>query len=429
MKRGQKWTCGLGIATIMFGAAWLVLVWWIPNDEELAVRLTAEAEKRLGVKVSIGSVHWTLLPKPVVVIHDFRTQQVQPVVIGQLSTHPNLRALLNCKLAFERIDIVDAVFPQNSVHVLYDKAGQGGLDAGDSVPLEHFEFRNLTWIFYDGIPVVYEGEIDFERHWRPRHAALRRPGIRPAFNLTLTREANADRWQTRIHVGGGRAHGHIVLTSDADGAMHLSGQLAPQDIEVASASSSFNRRSPVMGRGSGSTELSAKGKSVGALARSLHTTTRFSVSPATILHFDLDKSISTLGNEHDGETALQELTGQLDTQNTDEGIRMTFTDLKARAGKYTATGKATIYHRQIEASGNLDLIAGGVGIPFALSGPLHKPKVSVPSGFFAGAAIGTVVLPGVGTLIGARIGGALDFVKGDVQPRMGPKKKKSIGQN
>jgi hypothetical protein len=421
MNRGQKWAVGLGIAAAVLGAALVAVAWWLPTDEELGARLTAEAEERLGVKVSIGSVHWALLPKPVVVVNDFRTQQAKPVVIRQLSAHPNARVLLHRKLVFERIDIDDAVFPGSSVHAFHANPGASEPDAGAGVPLEHLEFRNLTWIYYSDIAVAYDGEIDFDPYWRPRRAELRRPGINPGFTLALTREADADRWQTRIRVGGGTAHGNIVLKTVANGAMHLAGQLAPHDIEVASALSSFNSRSPVGGKGSGQTVLSADGKSVDELARSLHTRTTFSVNPAMVLHFDLDKAIRTRGKEHDGQTALQELTGQMDTQNTDEGMRVTYTGIKARAGKYTAAGKATIYHRQIEGSGNLDLVNGAIGAPFTVNGPVDKPKVSVPRGFFAGAAIGTAVLPGIGTVIGARIGGAIGRVfKGGAQQPVAP---------
>jgi len=421
MKRGQKWALGLGIAAALVGAAWLAVVWWLPSDEQLAARLTAEAEDRLGVKVTIGSVHWALLPTSVVVINDFRTQQAQPVVIRQLSAHLNARLLLQRKLLFERVDIDGAVFPHTSMLAFHAKPGASVPDAGDGVPLEHLAFRNLTWISYSGITVVYEGEIDFDAHWRPRHAELRRPGISPPFTLTLTREGDADRWQARTRVGGGTADGTVSLKSAASGAMHLSGQLAPHDIEVASALSSFNRQPSVGGKGSGQTVLSADGNSVGELARSLHTRTVFSVNPATILRFNLDKAISTQRKEYDGRTVLQELTGQMDTQNTDQGLRVTYTGLRARAGMYIVTGEATIYKRQVEASGTLDLVAGVIGMPFTVRGSVDKPNVSVPPGFFAGVAIGTAVLPGIGTVIGSRIGGALgEIFKGGAQQPVTP---------
>src|ERR1044072_293738 len=84
---GQKWALVLGISAFVLGAAWLAVAWWLPTDEELAARLTTEAEERLGVKVTIGSAHWALLPKPIVVIKDFRTQQTQQVVIRQLRAY------------------------------------------------------------------------------------------------------------------------------------------------------------------------------------------------------------------------------------------------------------------------------------------------------------------------------------------------------
>jgi hypothetical protein len=184
MTRGQKWPVGLGIAVAVLGAALVAVVWWLPTDEELGARLAAAAEEQLGVKVTIGSVHWALLPKPVIVVNDFRTQQAQPVVIRQLSAHPNARMLLHLKLVFERIDIDDAVFPGSSVHAFHVKPGASETDAGAGVSLEHLEFRNLTWIYYSDIAVPYDGEMDFAPNWRPRHAELRRPGINPATEPT-----------------------------------------------------------------------------------------------------------------------------------------------------------------------------------------------------------------------------------------------------
>jgi hypothetical protein len=160
----------------------------------------------------------------------------------------------------------------------------------------------------------------------------------------------------------------------------------------------------VSGKSSGQTVLSADGKSAGELADSLHTRTVFSVNPATILRIDLEKAISTLGKEHDGQTALQELTGQLDTQNTDEGMRATYTGLKARAGKRSVTGEATVHRSQVEASGTLYLAEGAIGAPFTVSGPVSKPKASVPPASYAAAVISAAALPVTGT--GARTGDA-----------------------
>lgn len=408
----KQWALRFSIAVVVvWGISWLALAWWLPTDEELARRFAAEASEQLGVEVSMAAVHWALLPTPIITIHGVRTAQAQPVLIGKLSVYPSVYLLLQRKLALQRVVVEDATIPRNSVHTLLAKPGPPQARVGDDVPLERLAFRNLTWISYSGIATLFDGEIDFDPHWRPRHAELRRPGHTPPFVLKVTREGHADRWQTHTVVGGGTAHGQVALKTAEDGAtLRLSGQLDPRDVEVASAMSTFNRRSPVAGKANAQTELWAEGKSLGQLTRSLHTRTRFTVNPATVLRFDLDKAIRTRGKEHDGQTPLQELTGQLDTQNGAEGMRVTVTDIRARAGQFTATGKAMVYHGQIEASGNLDWIEGAVGVPVTLSGPVQKPKVTVPPGFYAGAAIGTVLLPGIGTAIGARIGGAIGEV-------------------
>ena len=411
MKVWKKWAVTTGAACIaVLLIAALAVAWWLPSDDELALLFTAEAQEALGVKVSIGSVHWTMLPTRSITVNEFRTQQALPIVVGKLRAYPNMRMLLHRQLVIERMEVDDATVPSNALHALHVKPDMGEHYAGDGALLEHAAFRNLTWISYSGIATTYDGEIDFDPHWRPRHAELRRPGIAPPFTLTVAREADTDRWQTRIFVGGGTALGQVVLKTAEDGAMRLSGQLAPRDIEVARALSAFNRTSPMAGKGTGQTVLSADGTSLGELTRALHTHTTFSVNAATVLRFDLDKAISTRGKEHDGQTHLQELTGQLDTQNGAEGMRATGSGIRARAGKYTATGQGTVYHGQIQASGTVDLVEGAIGVPFRLNGPVQKPKVSVPPGFFAGAAIGTAVLPGIGTAIGARIGGALGKV-------------------
>ena len=425
MKAWQTWAIRIGIAcAAVLCAVALALVWWLPTDEELALRVTAEAEDALGVKVSIGSVHWGLLPRPAITVNDFRTQQSPPIVVGKLSVYPSLSMLLHRKLVVARMDVDDATLPRNALRALHVKPGIGAPDAGDGVPLEQLVFRNLAWISYSGIATSFDGEIDFDPHWRPRRAEVRRSGITTPFTLTAARDGDADRWQTQIFVGGGTAHGQIALKTAEDGStVHLSGELTPHDIEVASALSAFNRKSPISGKATGHTVLSADGASLGELTRTLHTHTTFNVNAATVLRFDLDKAISTRGKEHDGQTPLQELTGQLDTQNGAEGMRVTGADIRARAGKYTATGQGTLYHGQIEASGNIDLVEGAIGVPFSMSGPVQKPKVTVPPGFFAGAAIGTAVLPGIGTVVGARIGGALgNLFKGDAQQSTGPKK-------
>ena len=141
--------------------------------------------------------------------------------------------------------------------------------------------------------------------------------------------------------------------------------------------------------------------------QALHTQTPFTMGPSTLLRFDLSKAVSSFGKEHNGQTPLDAVSGQLDTQNTADGMVIGLTRLKAGSGVLTASGKVSLLNRNIDAELAVDLVDGVVGIPLIIKGPLEKVSVSVPNGALAGAAVGTALLPGVGTAIGARLGAAL----------------------
>ena len=405
----RRWRRALLVTVAVLAILGVLVAWWIPSDEELAVRASQAASERLRVPVTIGELHWQILPSLAVEVRNARTDQPQPILVDRASATLRLASLLRGELELQRLDVDGATVPQLSLRGLGADQGQGAAFhlAQEGVPLAHAQLRDIRWISRTGRLLVYEGEADFDPGWRPRSLQLRRPGTEPATSLTLTRQELTDTWRTEIRVGGGTADGEVGLQIAPDGLLRIRGQLSPKNIEVLSALKAFDRRSPVSGRASGQTELSAQGMKLGEIARSLHTRTRFSMAPATLVRFDLDRAVRTLGKEHAGTTRLDNLTGQMDTQNTAEGIVTRFTDMKAKSGSLSASGEAVLAHRQVDARFAVDLVDGVVGAPLRVQGPLDALKVTVPGGAVAGAVVGTAVLPGIGTAIGARIGATL----------------------
>jgi hypothetical protein len=412
MARRQTWMVAAGGLVLLLGAVWLALLWFIPSDEDLAAHAAGELQARLGVPVRLGALHWRLLPVPAIVLEDVATDQPQAITVKKLAAYPDLLALLQRRVILDRVELDGAVVPQLSLRVL-DATSRGvpaeAVETVEAVaiPLARFVFRDLTWLSRHGVAVVYDGEIDFDPGWRPRQAVLRRPGFTPATDLTLTRQGQEDRWATRINVGGGTAHGEVQLQARADGRLVLAGQLQPSGVDVASAVAAFNRKPVIAGKATGNTVLSAQGDSLVGLAQSLHTKTVFTMGASTLLRFDLDRAVRSLGKEHAGQTPLDAVSGQLDTQNTPRGMVTQFTGIKASSGALSASGQARLANRQIEAEFAVDLVDGIVGVPLVLSGPVDKVAVSVPKGAVAGALLGTAVLPGIGTAIGARLGATL----------------------
>ncbi|MES2944388.1 MAG: hypothetical protein V4772_16085 [Pseudomonadota bacterium] len=425
MSPSRQWLAGLGLVVVLGGVAAFSL---IPSEIELAEKASARLEAALGVPVHVGALHWRVLPRPMVVFEDVSSVQSEPVLIKKLSLYPALATLWRLDLQLELAELEGAVIPQKSLSAL-GKASAKATAADDSgpqdeifggfaladVPLVRLVFKDLSWVSRTGISVVYEGEVDFDPGWRPGLAQLRRPGFKPLTDLTLTRKSpqetgndkGKDSWAALVNLGGGTAHGQLQLSTQADGRLQLSGKLKPRDIEVSSALQAFNRRPVLAGKLAGDTTLSARGDSVGELARSLHTTTVFNIGKSTLLRFDLGKAVRSLGKDHEGQTGLDSITGQLDTQNTADGMVMNFTRIQARSGLLSASGQARLHNRNIDAELAVDLVDGIVGVPLKLSGPVSKVRVSVPAGAVVGAAAGTAVLPGVGTAIGARLGAAL----------------------
>ena len=158
------------------------------------------------------------------------------------------------------------------------------------------------------------------------------------------------------------------------------------------------------GTSAGATKPETQGDNPGEMVRRLHTRTRFTVKPATLKGFDLAKAVSTAGADRSGQTVFDELTGTLDTQSGEDGIRLRYSGLQARSGLLTASGSATVFNRRLNGEAAVDLVDGVGGVPFKLAGTLDNPELWLTGGALAGAAVGTAVLPGVGTAIGARIG-------------------------
>ena len=412
---------GLGLLAAALALAWAR---WVPNDEEVMQRLVAQAEARLGVKVKLGSAHLRLWPQPELVVEDAQTVQPQPIRIKRLVAHAGLMPLLRGKVELDDVLVDGAVLPQVSLGALRLRPAPAGQPA-EAVQVSRIAFRDVVWITRHGVPLEFSGNAGFGPDWQLREAEVVRSGVKPAVRMALAPLAT-DRWKVDLQVGGGTANGEVALRSSASGALALTGQLAPRNIDLVPALAGFKRHSALQGKASGQTTLSASGQGIGELARSLHTRTVFTVASPMLLHIDVDKAIRSFGKDRAGQTALLSLTGQMNTQNSADGMVVRYTALQARGQSFSASGHGSIANRQIDGELTVDLAGGLVGVPLKVSGPLAHPQVSVPAGALAGATagavIGTAVLPGIGTAIGASVGAAVGklFGSGDTGKKAAP---------
>lgn len=398
-------TVAAGLAALALAAG--LLWWWLPSDAALAQRVAEQASRALGVPVRVGALDWQLLPWPQVRLHDVATVQEQPIVLRRLAVRPALWPLLRRRIVLQHVALDGATVVQQSLRGWGHGEAQGGVPA---VELVHLAFSDLTWVSHSGVAVVYAGEAAFEPGLRLREARLWRPAQEPVADLRIVRDtvdaqAAPQRFRLQARVGGGSAQGEARVLVRPDGRLRLEGELAPQGVEVQAALASFNRRSPVAGRADGQTRFAAEGGTPLALAQTLRTETRFTVQPATVLRFDLERAIDTLGRAHAGQTRLDRLSGSVETQNMPaQGMAIRFTDIRAESGRLRASGDGLLQRRRLQAAAAIDLVDGVVGVPMRIEGPLGRLQVTVSKAPLVGAAAGTAVLPGIGTAIGAAIG-------------------------
>ncbi|WP_300658941.1 AsmA-like C-terminal region-containing protein [Hydrogenophaga sp.] len=407
MTHTHRWSIAAVAVVTLMSAACLVVWALMPSDEELARRLETEFEAKLGEKLSVGQVHWRLLGLPVVEVLDAHTEQSEAISVRRVAIYPELLPLLSKRLVIKRLQVDGAVVPRKAVAAFRNK----GLEGMGSVLLRAVSFSDTTYISYSGIPVVYEGEIRWDEDGLPLNLQVRLPDAETPASIEALRdgvtESGGIRYQMRLQGGGGSANGQVQLTTGSDGRYVLKGELAPHAVEVSALLTAFHRRSPISGLASGQTVLSAEGSSLNELLRSLNTRSVLKVERAKILRFDWEKAVRSVGKDHGGETPLQSLSGVVETQNTEQGMKSEFTRLRAVAGSYSATGKATLYRRQISAQGRVEVGDGVIEVPFTANGPTRDPDFQIGWSTLAGAVIGTAVLPGIGTVLGAKIGGML----------------------
>jgi hypothetical protein len=427
----RPWLIGIA-AVLVLGVGVLVLVVRakLPTGAEVAAQVAASFEKRFGVALKVGGAHWSLLPAPVLVLTDIATEQPRPITLRRIALQLKLAPLLHRVIAVDDVEIDSLVLPRTSVQAFRGK-GPKPVEGGNSVvalptpwtlapiPVELLRWRDVVWIDRRDIALAYDGEIAFDPGWRPRQARIERAGVSPPARLRLDREAGQDRWRTRIDAGGGTWNGVARFETLADGKLRVSAELDPRQIDIESLVQAFGRSTPVAGKVSGHSTLEAqtdKAQDLGALIRSLHTRTTFSVQPATLTRLDIAKAVSTAGISRGGRTALDELTGTLDTQATDDGVVMQYSNLQARSGVLSASGKLRLFNRRIDGEVAVDLVDGVVGVPLKIGGTVSDPELSLTGAALTGAAIGSAVLPGVGTAIGARVGQQVEKLFGGGKP-------------
>lgn len=416
MKRILKWALLAGLALLLFLAAGIwAMQRWIGTDDFKA-RAEREASTTLGVAVTLGRIEVDVWPVPAVALAGVQIQTRPALTLERIEVRPAWSGLLQGRLELATVLVRRASLPQAGVDALLQALQKKkqttpvprGPEPENTTSLQYIPRRtvldHVTWVSARGASMTLDADALLDAQGLPDDVSIKiLQGRLRGATARLQRQGND--WTVAMAVGDGTVKGTVQLqpAPKAGAAFSLKGQLETRAVEVAAVASTAQ---PVLsGRLDASTSLSARTANLGALVDVLQTQSKFTVRNAVVHGIDLEKAVKTVGLNRGGQTPLDTLAGQVSTH----GRTVQLTNLVASSGVLSASGNVTVApSRALSGRVSVDLAAaalgGAVAVPLVVGGTLDAPEVTLTRGALIGAALGTVVMPGVGTGAGASIG-------------------------
>jgi len=419
-----KWIAivAAGGVLLSIGVA-IALQSWLRTDDFRA-RVEREATAALGVPLQLGRLSVDLWPLPAVAADQVRLATQPPLTIDRVEARPLWASLLAGRLDIATLVVRQAVLPQAGIAALgatlqkKDKAAPrkspapAATAAPGSQPIglpRNIVLDAITWVDEKGQRLTTDAKGDLGADGLLDQASFKiTHGRFAGVKGEIQREG--EQFPLRIDIGGGRIAGKLRMQpGKAAGVQVLSGILTTENVEVAALTAPSK---PLTGKLQAQTTLRAEYRELGQLADVLQTQTRFTVRDAVVQGIDLAKAVETIGMNRGGITRLDTLAGQVATS----GKAVHVTNLVASSGALAATGNVSIApNKALSGRVNVDLATakGALGVPLSVGGTVDAPSVTLTRGALAGAAIGTLLAPGVGTAAGASAGDKLgDKLKG-----------------
>jgi uncharacterized protein involved in outer membrane biogenesis len=436
MAKVFKWLVFLALGLmVLLAAVAFTLHRWVSTDD-FRQRVEREASAALGVPVALDRVAVDVWPLPAVALSGISVQSKPPITLGRVEVRPQWQPLLKGRLAVSTLLVRKAVLPQQAIDAVLlllqkkktpaqvaaaaaaqAQAGEAAQASMDWLP-RRTVLDEVSWVSAAGAQTTVNAEARLGDDGLPDSVELKLvQGNLKGLEASLKRDepqagAVGDEWALRVDVGGGKVEGRLGLKKVPVAAagreeLQLQGKLQTKDVEVSALTAPSKS---LTGRLEASTTLNARAATTGALVEALQSQTTFTVRNAVINGIDLVKAVKTIGLSRGGQTQLDTLAGQVSTQ----GKSAQLNNLVASSGALSATGNVAISPAKalsgrvsVNLAGDSKLgnaIGGAVGVPLTVGGTLDKPEVTLSRSALLGAAIGTALMPGVGTGAGANLG-------------------------
>ncbi len=418
MNKALKWVLTIGfVASVLVAAGvWGVQTWL--GSADFKARVEQEALKLLGVGVTVGTIKVSVWPQPAVVVTEVEVQTRPAMSLAYVALRPELGNLLTGDWSVGSVLVRDATLPQHgidalflllsqtkqSAHAAYGPEAENGMSSIEKWLPRELLLKNVTWTNAKGLAMTVDMQAKFSNQGESETVNLQVVnGYLSGATALLTRHEKV--WTVALTVGGGNVTGPVEfdVPSQPGGPYVIKGQLTTQSVEVAALSTVAQ---PVLsGKLNATTTLTARTRQIDTLSDVIKTQSQFTVNKAVLHGIDLAKAVTTVGISRGGDTSFDRLEGQVTTQ----GKVLHLHHLTANFGVMSASGQVRVAaNRALSGELRVNLAAsqlgGAVGVPLEVGGTLEAPQVNLSRGAVIGAAIGTLLMPGVGTGAGASLG-------------------------
>lgn len=437
MRRIGQWLLlAFVLTSVLLSVALFLLHRWVGTDD-FRSRVQAQASEVAGRDVRLQAVSVDVWPLPAVVLSRVEVATQPAIRIARIEVRPVLAALLSGRLELSTLLVRQADLSQAAMDDLRSaqqparspQAGQRGprdpvADVVQVVVPRRVVVDSATWRSRSGSATTFNADARLDPRGLPDELKLTvLAGALQGTRLSVQRIASQREWDVDLEIAGGTVKGRLELPQQPAQALAPSGQFETRNVELGvllraqqleQGAGAADLRAAMGGKLEASTTLRARSADWGGLLEGMQTESRFVVHQAVVHGIDLAKAVRSVGLSRGGVTRLDTLAGQVRTRGRAVELR----NLQASSGALSAGGQVTISpDRQLQGRIDVNLgakvVGTAVGVPLLVEGTLDKPELRLTRAALAGAAIGTLIMPGVGTGAGATLGEKIsDGLKG-----------------
>lgn len=415
--------------------------------KELMPQLGELASMRLGHRVRLDDLRLSLWPTPAAVAHGVRIGKANEILIDEVRLSVAPLSLLDDVPVIDEIRARTVSVNEAGLAIirgLSRRAAQAPATKPAGWRVERIVIEDIALLHSTLRLTPFDLALELGESNALTQATLAmRDGsfrlvMRPRDAGDIALEVEAKNWRVPVDsvalkfdslVAQGRLHGSSLALKPAHARLYggrLSGDVTLRwgtrwdlraaldfaGVDVASLQRAFKRPTKLTGRLTARAFMHSRAKRAGALANGLALDAPFRIEQGAFGGVDLSKAAAVSSDEIvGGETRFDEFTGKLSVR----GRARRVDEFCARSSTLVAGGNIQV-DPQERLSGRLDVSVANTGglvrVPVRLSGTSSDP-VARPSRLMSvGAVIGTLLLPGVGTALGASAANLIEGTAG-----------------